>query len=278
MEKTGVLNCNNNSAGDSRASRLWAAARAACCALALLPSAWGTGAMPGLDELPPAEKYRQLNLVLMVSEGIEPAFLNHLLAQPAGDSLDLPTTDEFPLIDVDAFQTQLNRIVDQAALIRNAARVFQFEQDNRAAIVQAMDEVVAAYPAAAASIDLIALAEDAIIVRTALSGSLEYLAGSGDAPLAGYVKTYQNRTLYLRNVMEFWEFNQELAALTDEAMDETGGRMAAYQRMLEDEPAMDSFEQHLQAVEHIYWQSRGGKGKPPKIPGDELIEAESEVQ
>jgi hypothetical protein len=171
----------------------------------------------------------------------------------------------------------LNRIVDQAALIGNAARVFQYEQANHAGIVQALEDIVAADPAAAASIDLVTLAEDAIIVRTALAGSLEYLPGSSEPPLAGYVEAYQNRTLYLRNVMEFWEFNQELAALTDEAMDETGGRMAAYQRMLEDEPAMDSFQEHLQAVERIYWQSRGGKGKPPKIPGDELIEAESEV-
>jgi len=32
------------------------------------------------------------------------------------------------------------------------------------------------------------------------------------------------------------------------------------------------------AVERIYWQSRGGKGKPPKIPGDELIDEEAKVQ
>ncbi|MGH8034514.1 MAG: hypothetical protein ACREO9_04760, partial [Lysobacterales bacterium] len=184
---------------------------------------------------------------------------------------------EFPLMDVDAFQTPLNRIVDQAAMVRNAALVFRYDQQNHAAILSAIEDLVRAHATEAASIDLVALAEDAIIVRTALTGSIEYLPDSRAPPVAGYLQAYQNRTIYLRNVMEFWEFNQELAALTDEAMDEAGGRMAAYQRMLEDEPASDTFTHHLQAVEQIYWQTRNGKGKAPKIPGDELIQEESKV-
>jgi hypothetical protein len=31
-------------------------------------------------------------------------------------------------------------------------------------------------------------------------------------------------------------------------------------------------------MENIYWLARNKKGKPPKLPGDELIEAEAEVQ
>lgn len=242
-----------------------------------LSSVQAAGTISGLDKLPPAEQYRQLNLALMVAEGIEPAFLDFLLAQPGGDEPGSAPDDAFPLIDVDAFQTPLNRIVDQSAMVRRAAVVFRYEQLHHAAILDAIESLVAAEPAAAASIDLVSLAEDAIIVRTALSGSMEYLPGSTVAPVNGYLKKYQGSTLYLRNVMEFWDFNQELAELTEQAMDDAGGRMAAYQRMVEDEPESDTFTHHLQAVEQIYWQSRKGKGKAPKIPGNEFIEQEAQV-
>ena len=53
----------------------------------------------------------------------------------------------------------------------------------------------------------------------AITGSLEYMAsqttGQDDSAIGGYLDTYRNRTLYLRNVMEFWEFEQELAAIDD---------------------------------------------------------------
>jgi hypothetical protein len=231
-----------------------------------------------LDQLPPVERYRQLNLILMVSEGIDPAFLPRLLSQKNDPGIANSTVNTFPLIDVEAFQTPLNRIVEQDALISRAALVFRFAQNNHADILESLESLAASDPEAAAQVDLIQLAEDAIIVRLAITGSLEYLESQGsDAAIGGYLDTYRNRTLYLRNVMEFWEFEQELAAITEDAIIDTGGRMDAYERMLEDEPDLDAFKQHLQAVEHIYWQTRNRKGKPPVVPSDELIEEESQV-
>lgn len=252
--------------------------------LASMP-AWSALEPTALDQLPAAERYRQLNLILMVSEGIEPAFLQRLLDHPSGDQGTRPTAETFPAIEVDNFQTPLNRIVEQDAMISSVARVFQYALDNHAGITQTLEELATSDPAAVAQVDLIQLAEDAIIVRTAITGSLEYqsshgMSGSaenGDPAMPGYLDSYRNRTVYLRNVMEFWQFEVELAAITDSAMVDTGGRMDAYQRMLEDQTDLDSFKQHLQAVENIYWQTRHRKGKPPSIPSDELIEAESKV-
>ena len=261
---------------------------AAC--LSLMPGfAVGAGSSEWLDGLPEADRYRQFNLVLMVSEGVDPAFLGVLESAPFGEPPERAGAHPFPQVDIDAFQTPLNRIVDQQALIDQAAEVFRFAQENRGAITQAMEDLAESHPGQVAEVDLIRLAEDAVIIRTSLTGSFEYLlsqglwasadpaADAGSAAIPGYLETYRNRTLFLRNVMEYWEFERELAAITDEAMDDTGGRMEAYQRMLEDEPSLDSFRQHLQAVEYIYWQARGRKGKPPELPGDELIEAESRV-
>jgi len=223
-----------------------------------------------LNALSAGEKYRQLNLILMISEGVEAGFLQHLgLADPSESNL--------PQVRVDDFQTPLNRIADQKALVSNAAKLFRFALANEPEMVATLAELAAENPQEIAQVDLVLLAEDAIIIRTALSGSFDYLLDPGDPVEQGYLESYQQRTVYLRNVMEYWTFEQELAAITDEAMQETGGKMEAYQRFLEDQPELDSFKQHLQAVEHIYWQSRGGKGKPPKLPGDELIESEAKV-
>jgi len=242
-------------------------------------NAWSEMSSGGLSELTAAEQYRQYNLVMMVAEGMDPAFLKEL--QSSGQTLGQPQaetdTSRFPQINVDDFQTPLNRIVDQGSLIAKAITVIGFVQDNRKSILAAVDKIAKTQPEVVAGVNLVELAEDAIIVRTALSSALEYQAGSNSSANTAYLQAYQAKTIYLRNVMEYWAFSEELGAITDDAMDATGGRMEAYQRLLEDEPAMDSFKQHLQAMENVYWLTRNKKGKPPKLPGDELIDSEAEV-
>jgi len=239
-------------------------------------NAWSEMPSGGLAELTPAEQYRQFNLVLMVAEGMDPAFLAAL--QSSGQPQAEADAARFPQIDVDDFQTPLNRIVDQEALIASAVTVIRFVQDNRKTILGAVDDLAKNQPAAVAEVNLVALAEDAIIVRAALAGALEYRGSGKDPADAAYLQAYQARTIYLRNVMEYWSFSEELSTMTEDAMDSTGGRMEAYQRLLEAEPSMDSFKEHLQAMENIYWLTRNKKGKPPKLPGDELIESEAKVQ
>jgi len=271
--------CGSSALSRPRANA-WGHAIALLCLLtALSPALAGSSAEPGgLDELPPAERYRQMNLLLMVSEGISPGFLDLLQRQTEPAAGFSAEPGAFPLIDVDSYQTPLNRIVDQTALIQRATGVFRYDQAHHAEIIRSLEDTALAWPAEVATVDLVLLAEDAIIVRSALSGTFEYLLDADNPAVQDFQQVYRDRTVYLRNVMEFWQFNQELAALTDEAMSDTGGRMEAYQRMLDSETNLDSFNQHLQAVEHIYWQVRGGKGKPPKIPVDELIHEEAKVK
>ncbi len=225
--------------------------------------------------LTPAEQYRQYNLMLMVAEGMDPLFLGELQATRQAPAASDPA--HFPQINVDDFQTPLNRIVDQDALVGNAVAVIGYVHANRKNILRAVDEIAQTRADAVASVDLVEMAEDAIIVRTALTSTLEYQDGGSAHAWATYLQAYQAKTIYLRNVMEYWAFSEELDTITEDAMDTTGGRMEAYQRLLEDEPAMDSFKQHLQAVENIYWLSRNKKGKPPKLPGAELIDSEAQV-
>jgi hypothetical protein len=244
------------------------------CLLVSAP-AWSATSLTALVDLSVADKYRQLNLILMVSEGIDETFVHQLLPRESAETT--LTKEDIPHLEIDDFQTPLNRIVDQRAMITQAAHVFRFALENRANIQLEITELAASDPAQVSQVNLIQLAEDAIIIRSALAGSIEYLAGQGDPAMAANLETYQLRTIYLRNVMEYWKFDKELDAITDDAMKDTGGRMAAYQRMLEDEPNLMGFKQHLQAVEQIYKNTQALKVNPKDLESKELIEQESEV-
>ena len=225
-------------------------------------------------ELSAEEQYRQLNLIVMISEGVEAPFLQQLQTA-SGQDESMAKRGQQPQINLDDFQSPLNRIVDQRELIGEASWIFQYALDNSEAISRELESLAENNPNATASVDLVPLAEDAILIRTALSGSIETLSQQGNPAMQPDLEAYQNRTVYLRNVMEYWKFDAELTAITNEAMDQTGGRMDAYQRLLEDQPHLRSFRRHLQSVENIYRKSKDRKMDTPEQVGDALIEEEA---
>ena len=242
-------------------------------------NAWADTALSALDTLPPAEQYRQLNLTVMVSAGMAPELLDYLQAQSPGAGDAAVGQEVLPLLGIDDFQTPLNRIVNPGAMLADAAQLMRIAKAQDATIMKRMAEVAETHPDEIAAVDLIQLAEDAIIIRTSLAGSMGYALADAGPAVAGHVQAYENETVHLRNVMEFWKFDQELAAITEDAMQDTGGRMDAYQRMLEEGPALDGFQQHLNAIELIYRQTRKkSKVKPPDTVNDALIEEQSKVR
>jgi len=243
--------------------------------LAVLAPALGQLDLTAMNDLSDADKYRQLNLILMVSEGVDEAFLEQLLPPQAAETAAESAMP--PRLEMEDFQTPLNRIVDQRAMITKAARLFRFALDNQSGIQNAIPEIAASDPEQVAQVNLIQLAEDAIIIRSALAGSIEYLAKEGDQAMAANLETYQQRTIYLRNVMEYWKFDEELVAITENAIRDTGGRMAAYQRMLEDEPNLVGFKEHLEAVEAIYRNTRSLRVNRKDLESRDLINQESAV-
>jgi len=244
-----------------------------------LHNAWAKTALSSLDALPPAEQYRQLNLTVMVSAGMATELLEYLQAGSPDNEKTTAAPEALPLLNIDDFQTPLNRIVNPGAMLADAARLIRVAKAQDAAIMRRMSEIAATHPDEIAAVDLIQLAEDAIIIRTSLAGSMGYASADAGLAIKGHLQTYEDETLHLRNVMEFWKFDQELAAITEDAMQDTGGRMDAYQRMLEEGPALDGFQQHLNAIELIYRQTRKkSKIKPPDTVNDALIEEQSKVR
>lgn len=220
----------------------------------------------------PLDRYREWNLVLMVSEGADAAWAAHL---GAGDEALSRHGPLVPPVPVASLQTPLNRIADPAATVADAARLFRFARSRESDLRDAIERFADEHPEAVMTLDPARLAEDALIIRSALAADIEYL-GRDRPGWRGGLGRYQAKTVYLRNMMEFWTFDQELAALTEQALRETGTRIEAYQRLLEVDPRLDAFTHHLRAVEYVY-REYGRKREDPDDPSDRLIDDASRV-
>lgn len=226
-----------------------------------------------VSEAPAVERYRELSLALMVAEGASPEWVDALAP---GLPSAAPSGALEPPLRIEALQTPLNRIVDQRDTVTEAARLFRFVIERRGEIDAELQRIAAAHPDEVAALDPARLAEDALIARSALSAGIEYSGRDAEPAWVAGLEAYQQETVYLRNMMEYWEFDQELAAITEQALLDTGTRIEAYQRLLEVDPRLDAFTQHLRAVEHIY-RSYGAKVKPPDDPSEDLIREASKV-
>lgn len=212
----------------------------------------------------------------MVSEGVEPVLLNYLAAHAPAGSVEVLSTEELATLGVDSFQTPLNRIIDQDQVMAQAARLFRYALEHAGAIRDELHRLTVAHPETIDGFDLDALSEDAIIIRTSLAGNIEFRQpqwpDASRAALSQALQRYQDKTLFLRNVMEYRKFDQELAAITDDATDHLGGRLNAYQRLIEDDSDSDTFKQRVKAAEYMYDQTNGRIDSPSKKETEELLE------
>ncbi len=193
-----------------------------------------------IEGLTPGEQYRQLSLLMLVSGGINPALVTML--QPVVD------TGESNL-ELDDFVTPLVRIVDQETLLANAAQMFRFARENSAAIQARMTSIVQANPILISMVDVNEIAADAIIIRNSIADSIEYSEAIDHPDAVELLKAFRAQTVYLRNMMEYNIFQQELAGITNQAILDLGGRLDAYQRMFDDEVDPDSIKRLIDSAE-----------------------------
>jgi len=193
-----------------------------------------------IEGLAPGEQYRQLSLLMLVSGGINPALVTML--QPVVD------TGESNL-KLDDFVTPLVRIVDQETLLANAAQMFRFARENSAAIQARMTSIVQANPILISMVEVNEIAADAIIIRNSIADSIEYSDAIDDPDAAALLKAFRAQTIYLRNMMEYNIFQEELADITSQAILDLGGRLDAYQRMFDDDVDPDSIKRRIESAE-----------------------------
>ena len=200
-----------------------------------------------INKLPPGERYRQLSLLLLIS-GVTNAGLLEMLQPPVENSAELAESGDFSL-QLDDYGTPLARIVDQETMLAGAARLFHIAQENRPEIQALLSTIAGDNPILVSMIDVNEIAADAIIIRTAIADSIEY-SKLGDDPEGGVrLQAFRAQTVYLRNMMEYNIFQEELAELTNEAIIDMGGRLDAYQRMFDDEIDQEMIQRRIESAE-----------------------------
>jgi hypothetical protein len=222
-----------------------------------------------IEELPPGDQYRQLSLLMLVSGGVDPALLRML--QPITDSEPGVTVPAGSGLELDDFVTPLLRIVDQETLLASAAQMFRFARENSAEIQQRMTSIVQANPILISMVDINEIAADAIIIRNSIADSIEYSDVIDDPENAANLEAFRSQTVYLRNMMEYNIFQQELAVITNQAILDLGGRLDAYQRMFDDDVDPDLVNRRIESAEIMNAQSGNRYEEQAKMRNTELL-------
>lgn len=220
--------------------------------------------LDAIDGLPPGEQYRQLSLMLMVCAGVPDGLVDALQ--------EIETAPGTKVLSPGELATPLARIVDQRTLLAASAGLFGFAREHGAEVRARLDAIEAANPLLVSRVHPAAIAEDAIVIRSALADTMAFSGFLPGEPAQAWVEEYRVHTLYLRNAMEYTVFEADLQRLTDEAIASVGGQLDAYQRMFEDETASRTFERHIEAAESRYTRPEGFDRKAAELT-EEMVEA-----
>jgi len=199
-----------------------------------------------LEPLTPGEQYRQLSLLSLMAGGVGPSMLD--LLQPAVDRQAEAGEAPFEL-QLEDYVKPLARIVDQDRLLAGAAGLFRFARDNATEIQARMTQIARDNPILISMVDVNELAADAIIIRNAVADAIEYSDLMQDPATASRVEAFRGQTIYLRNMMEYNQFQEELAVITEKAIIDLGGRLDAYQRMFTDDVDSELIQRRVESAE-----------------------------
>ena len=206
-----------------------------------------------IDDLPPGERYRQLSLLLLISGGADADLLNML--QPVDDNgAELEEQGGFTL-KLEDYGTPLARIVDQDTMLAGAAHMIRFAQEHSPEIQARLTTIASENPILISMVDVNEIAGDAIIIRNAIADSIEYSDRIDDPAAGARLAAFREQTVYLRNMMEYNIFQEELAELTDESIIDMGGRLDAYQRMFDDEIDQELIQRRIDSAEMMNQQT-----------------------
>jgi len=218
------------------------------CALALLLALSGPAAaavsFEALEGLPPGDQYRQLSLLMLITGGTDPALFE--LLQPV---IERQGEDDPLDLELDDFVTPLIRIVDRDTILASAARMFRFARANSAEIQQRLTRIARQNPILVSMVDVNEMAADAIIIRNSIADTIDYAEAVDPGQAEARLEAFRAQTVYLRNMMEFNAFQDELNAITDEAIVDLGGRLDAYQRMFSENIDEDLVRRRVESAQ-----------------------------
>ncbi len=216
-------------------------------ALSLMAPLMASLDLDAIKDLPPGEEYRQLSLLMLVAGGTRPELT--AFVEAAGQNTQIP------VLELDDYQKPLARIVDQDSMLLGAAQMFRFARQHEQDIKLILTQIAVANPILISMVDVNVLAEEAIVIRNAIADSIEYSELEKTDRTQAELATFRIQTVRLRNLMEYNIFRRDLAAITDEAIVDLGGRLDAYQRMFDEEIGDSMMEQRISAAESMNTQT-----------------------
>lgn len=225
----------------------------------------GVSANTKLDDisvLPPGEQYRQLSLIMMISGGAAPALVSAMDAQANSQTVTNSN------ISPDDYKTPLIRIVDQESMLSGAAYLLRFARESEPEIMVRLTAINEDNPILISMVDLDDITEDAIIIRNAIADAIGYSSLVNDATVAAQLEIYRSKTIRIRNVMEYEQFDQELDRLTQQAILSVGGKLDAYQRMFDEEVDSKEFDRQFDAADYIFNRTDKFNEKAGKLTED----------
>jgi hypothetical protein len=208
-----------------------------------------------LEPLTPGEQYRQLSLLSLVAGGVDPALLALLQPVARAQEQRRAAGEASPDLALDDYVKPLARIIDPDILLASAAQMLQFARDNGPEIQARMTRIARDNPILISMVDVNEIAADAIIIRNAIADGIEYSDTIEDPAAPEQGQAFRDQTVYLRNMMEFNEFQQELAQLTEEAIIDLGGRLDAYQRMFDDDVDPELIKRRVESAQIMNQQA-----------------------
>lgn len=200
---------------------------------------------PSLAALPLAERYGQQHLLLGVTDGLSPDLRAALQARYG---LDGATGDT--LADLARYRDAGFRIAGPEALLEAVAVMGTYrgvaEDDLRADLAAIETE----HPEQVTAIDAEVLAEEILLLRSAVLDSLETLAARGAWP-AAMLDSYRAGTVRARNELEHIVFTRDMEALADRSISESTGRLEAFHRTMNDDEATAFLREQILAAEEM---------------------------
>ncbi len=220
---------------------------AVVCIIAAIPSVHAAVGLDDIADLPPGEQYRQLSLVVLIARGADPVLMDAIAPRGAETGGGAVTS-----LGPDDYKTPLFRIVDQESMLAGAAFLLRYAQDSAAVIQARLAAINSENPVLISMVDMNAITEDAIVIRNAIADAISYSDLADDVDVIAHLDHYRDQTIHIRNVMEYEQFDEELARLTEEAIASVGGKLDAYQRMFDEEVGSKELDRQFDAAKYIF--------------------------
>lgn len=194
----------------------------------------------------PAERYWQLRFALGLTDDIDADLLNALemhFGPPDGSVPVLP--------DVANYQGAGYRIASSNSILEALADLAAFRAVAGDALIAELEQIENDYPEQIATLSEELLAEEILIVRSAILDSLESLALEDPAFSTLDLSIYREGTLRARNQLEYVVFAQDMDMLADRSIEDTTGRLDAFHRMLDDNQDAAFVRERILATEEM---------------------------